>query len=59
VKKMFVEKATLGAGAIWDIEVWPDEGESFLLNADGTNNEVRILTRRVPVQTGSTSSNAR
>ena len=32
-------------GAIWDIEVWPDESESFLLNADGTNNEVRILTR--------------
>jgi DNA-binding beta-propeller fold protein YncE len=45
VKEMFVEKATLGAGAIWDLEVWPDQNETFLLNADGANNEVRILSR--------------
>ena len=45
VKEVFVEKATLGAGAIWDLEVWPDQNETFLLNADGSNNEVRILSR--------------
>jgi DNA-binding beta-propeller fold protein YncE len=59
VKEMFVEKATLGPGAIWDIEVWPDEGESFLLNADGTNNEVRILTRGDGATVGSFGRNGR
>lgn len=59
VKEMFVEKATLGPGAVWDIAVWPDDNETFLINADGTNNEVRILTRDAGATAGSFGRNGR
>jgi DNA-binding beta-propeller fold protein YncE len=59
VKELFVEKATLGPGAIWDLEVWPDQGETFLLNADGTNNEVRVLVRDTGATVGSFGRNGR
>lgn len=45
VKEMFVEKQTRQNGAVWELALWPDEKESFLLNADGANNEVRTLSR--------------
>jgi hypothetical protein len=45
VKEMFVEKNTLANGSVWDLEIWPDASETFLLNADGANNEVRTLVR--------------
>jgi hypothetical protein len=45
VKEMFVEKNTLANGSVWDLEIWPDAGETFLINADGANNEVRMLLR--------------
>jgi DNA-binding beta-propeller fold protein YncE len=45
VKEMFVEKNTLANGSVWDLEIWPDANETFLINADGANNEVRTLTR--------------
>jgi len=45
VKEMFVEKNTLANGSIWDLEIWNDPKQTFLLNADGANNEVRILKR--------------
>ena len=48
-----------GAGAIWDLEVWPDENETFLLNADGSNNEVRILSRESGGTVGSFGRNGR
>jgi DNA-binding beta-propeller fold protein YncE len=45
VKEMVVEKNTLANGSIWDLEIWPDADQSFLINADGANNEVRMLKR--------------
>jgi hypothetical protein len=36
---------TLGSGSVWDLALWPDAGQSLLFNADGGNNEVRILRR--------------
>ena len=45
VNEWFYEKATLGNGAVWDIAVWPDAAQSYLLSADGENNEIRVLKR--------------
>jgi hypothetical protein len=45
VTEWFYEKRTLGNGAIWDLAVWPDRNQTYLLNADGENNEVRVLRR--------------
>ncbi len=40
-----IEPQTLGAGSVWDLALWPDAGQSLLFNADGENNQVRILRR--------------
>jgi DNA-binding beta-propeller fold protein YncE len=45
VKEMFVEKNTLANGSMWDLEIWQDANQSFLINVDGANNEVRTLVR--------------
>jgi NHL repeat-containing protein len=45
VKEMVVEKNTLANGSVWDLEIWPDANQTFLINADGANNEVRTLLR--------------
>ncbi|MET0313438.1 MAG: hypothetical protein ABW275_03510 [Hansschlegelia sp.] len=45
VREMFVERDTLANGSVWELALWPDERESYLLNADGANNEVRTLSR--------------
>lgn len=45
VKEMFIEKATLANGSVWDLEIWNDPNQTFLINADGANNEVRTLKR--------------
>jgi DNA-binding beta-propeller fold protein YncE len=45
VKEMFVEKDTRANGSVWELALWPDERQSYLLNADGANNEVRTLSR--------------
>lgn len=45
VKEFVVEKATRQNGSVWELAIWPDEKETFLINADGANNEVRTLSR--------------
>ena len=45
VKEWFFEKNTLGNGAVWDIAIWPDPKQTYLLSADGENNEIRVLKR--------------
>ena len=45
VKEIFVEKATRANGSVWDLELFPDESETWLINADGANNEVRLIKR--------------
>jgi DNA-binding beta-propeller fold protein YncE len=43
VKEGFVEKATVGLGSIWDLELSPDQ--RFIYVADGTNQKIWILLR--------------
>jgi DNA-binding beta-propeller fold protein YncE len=45
VTEWFYEKATLGNGAVWGLALWPDASQTWMLNNDGENNEVRILRR--------------
>ena len=59
VKEFTVEKGTRGNGAVWELALWPDETESLLLNADGENNEVRLLDRETGAIRGSFGRNGR
>ncbi len=45
VKEFFFEKNALGNGSVWDIALWPDPQQTYLLSADGENNEIRIIRR--------------
>jgi len=45
VKEFFYEKKTLGDGAVFDLALWPDPKQTYLLNADGANNEIRVIKR--------------
>jgi DNA-binding beta-propeller fold protein YncE len=59
VKEWFFEKNTLGNGAVWDIAIWPDPKQTYLLSADGENNEVRVLKRDDGAVVGSFGHNGR
>jgi DNA-binding beta-propeller fold protein YncE len=45
VTEWFYDKNTLGNGAVWDLNFWPDAGQTYLLNIDGENNQLRVLKR--------------
>ena len=45
VTEWFYEKKTLGNGAVWDLNFWPDRQQTYLISVDGENNEMRILRR--------------
>jgi hypothetical protein len=45
VTEWFYDKSTLGAGAVWDLNFWPDTNQTWLFNIDGENNLLRILRR--------------
>ena len=45
VTEWFYDKSTLGAGAVWDLNFWPDANQTWLFNIDGENNLLRILQR--------------
>jgi DNA-binding beta-propeller fold protein YncE len=59
VNEWFFEKSTLGNGAVWDIALWPDPKQTYLLSADGENNEVRIIRRDDGSVVGSFGHNGR
>ena len=59
VKEMFVETNTRANGSVWELALWPDADESFLLNADGANNEVRTLSRATGETLGAFGRNGR
>jgi DNA-binding beta-propeller fold protein YncE len=59
VKEWFYEKGTLGNGAVWDLAIWPDAKQTYLLNADGENNEIRIIKREDGSVVGSFGRNGR
>ena len=46
IEEVVVAKKTLGAGSTWDIDFSPDEKQTFLYVADGTNQQVWILLRK-------------
>ena len=45
VDEVVIEKATMGEGSAWDVDVSPDEQQTFLYVADGTNQRVWIVQR--------------
>lgn len=59
VKEWFYEKNTLGNGAVWDLAIWPDRKQTYLLSADGENNEIRVLKRDDGSVVGSFGHNGR
>ncbi len=59
VKEFFVEPATRANGSVWELALWPDAGETYLLNADGANNEVRTLLRETGQVVGAFGRNGR
>ena len=40
-----IRPETRGLGSVWDLALSSDPAQSLLYNADGTNDEVRILRR--------------
>jgi hypothetical protein len=45
IRQMVFEPSTRGSGSVWDLVVSEDPSQTFMLIADGTNNEVRIAKR--------------
>ncbi|MGC2716078.1 MAG: beta-propeller fold lactonase family protein [Pseudolabrys sp.] len=59
LKEFFVAKETPGQGSVWDLDFWPDARQTFLMNADGVNNEVRVLVRETGEVVGAFGRNGR
>jgi len=45
-KEVFVEKNTLGDGAVWDIAFSKDPGQTYFYLADGANEKIHIFDRK-------------
>ena len=45
VKEFFLDRATLGNGSAWDVDVSPDQQQRWIYNPDGENNKIWILER--------------
>jgi hypothetical protein len=52
VREWVYLRNTLGSGSVWDLYLWPDREQTYFLNADGGNNEVRIVRRSDGVVVG-------
>jgi DNA-binding beta-propeller fold protein YncE len=59
VKEFVVEKSTLANGSMWDLQFWPDADQSFLISADGANNQIHILSRDTGAVLGSVGRSGR
>jgi DNA-binding beta-propeller fold protein YncE len=59
VTEWFYDKNTLGNGAVWDLNFWPDAGQTYLLNIDGENNQLRVLKRSDGTVVGSVGRSGR
>ena len=46
VKEIFVEKNTLGDGAVWDIAFSKDPAQTYLYLADGANEKIHVFDRK-------------
>jgi len=45
VKELFVKPNSLGDGSVWDISFSPDEAQTYIYLADGTNRKIFIIER--------------
>ena len=45
VKQFVYDKDTRGSGSTWDLQLWPDRNNTYLIVADGTSNFIRIIRR--------------
>jgi len=45
VREWVYLKDTLGSGSVWDLYLWPDRDQTYLINVDGGNNEFRVVRR--------------
>jgi hypothetical protein len=45
VKEFVYDKDTRQSGSTWDIALWPDKNNTYLVVADGTNNMIRVIRR--------------
>src|SRR4029077_13306925 len=46
VQEFIQKKQTRVGGSAWDFYLWPDRTQSYLVVADGENNEVRVAGRQ-------------
>ena len=53
VRQFVYDAATKGSGSTWDLIPTEDAAQRYLLIADGTNNEVRIVERATGAKIGS------
>ncbi len=53
IKQFVYDSTTQGSGAVWDLVPSEDAAQRYLLIADGTNNEVRIVERATGEKIGS------
>lgn len=53
VREFTYLRNTRGAGSTWDVALWPDRAQTYFLNADGTNNQIRIVRRSDGMVVGS------
>ena len=45
VDEIFIERATGGAGAVWDVAFSPDPDQTFLYVIDGMNEKIHVVRR--------------
>ena len=53
LREMVFEPQTRGSGSVWDLIASEDAAQKYLLMADGSNNEVRIVVRETGEVLGS------
>ena len=45
VDEIFIERATRGAGAVWDVAFSPDPAQTFMYVVDGMNQKIHVVRR--------------
>ena len=45
VDEIFIERATRGAGAVWDVAFSPDPAQTFMYVVDGMNEKIHVIRR--------------
>jgi hypothetical protein len=45
VREFAYETKSQGSGSVWDLALWPDRNQTYLVMVDGTNNEMRVIRR--------------